>query len=228
MNNSNAYLLFCSFPYLDYLFSHFWQTDLYYKGRKRIRSPSEERLHSSVATSAYTRDEPEQKKARTDPKVIDYSDPFAVPNLLEELDGGKFGSATKEIKDLIARRGHMLDSLFAMHPTLVDVEKSLMREASKVKQPAAPSVGHDVIDLDDDGDENDVPAGRLPVVVCQPVTLPVVVIDSDDEETGNQRSFVPPYQQIVLSKPVGQFLMKDFLVSFGFSFLHFNFEHADI
>ncbi|XP_057496871.1 protein CHROMATIN REMODELING 35-like isoform X2 [Actinidia eriantha] len=166
------------------------------------------------------RDEPEHKKARTAQKVIDYSDPFAVPNLLEELDGGKFGSVTKEIKDLIARRGHMLDSLFAMHPTLVDVEKSLMTEASKVKQPAAPSVGHDVIDLDDDGDENDVPAGRLPVVVCQPVTLPVVVvpperpivvIDSDDEETGNQRSFVPPYQQIVLSKPVGQFLMKDFL-----------------
>ncbi|PSS26031.1 Protein CHROMATIN REMODELING like [Actinidia chinensis var. chinensis] len=186
-------------------------TALYYKGRKRIRLSSEERLHGSVSASAYLRDEPEHKKARTAPKVIDYSDPFAVPNLLEELDGGKFGSATKEIKDLIARRGHMLDSLFAMHPTLVDVEKSLMREASKVKQPAAPSVGHDVIDLDDDGDENDVPAGRLPVVVCQPVTLPVVVIDSDDEETGNQRSFVPPYQQIVLSKPVGQFLMKDFL-----------------
>ena len=124
----------------------------------------------------------------------------------------------------------MLDSLFAMHPKLVDVEKRLMREASKVKQPATPSVGHDVIELDDDGDENDVPGGRLPVVV-QPVNLPerpVVVIDSDDEETGNQRSFVPPYQQIVLSKPVGEFLMKDFLVSFGFSFPHFNFEHEDI
>ncbi|PSS19109.1 Protein CHROMATIN REMODELING like [Actinidia chinensis var. chinensis] len=187
-------------------------TDLYYKGRKRIRSPSEERLHSSVATSAYTRDEPEQKKARTDLKVIDYSDPFAVPNLLEELDGGKFGSVTKEIKDLLARRRQMLDALFAMHPTLVDVEKRLMREASKVKQPATPSGGHDVIELDDDGDENDVPAGRLTIV--QPVNLPkrpVVVIDSDDEEPGNQRSFVPPYQQIVLSKPVGEFLMKDFL-----------------
>ncbi|XP_057502991.1 protein CHROMATIN REMODELING 35-like isoform X2 [Actinidia eriantha] len=187
-------------------------TDLYYKGRKRIRSPSEERLHGSVAASAYTRDEPEQKKARTDPKVIDYSDPFAVPNLLEELDGGKFGSVTKEIKDLLARRRQMLDTLFAMHPTLVDVEKRLMREASKVKQPATSSVGHDVIELDDDGDENDVPARRLTVV--QPVNLPerpVVVIDSDDEEPGNQRSFAPPYQQIVLSKPVGEFLMKDFL-----------------
>ncbi|GFY94981.1 hypothetical protein Acr_10g0003660 [Actinidia rufa] len=133
-------------------------TDLYYKGRKRIRSPSEERLHSSVAASAYTRDEPEQKRKQ-------------------------------------------------------ELTRKLMREALKVKQPATPSGGHDVIELDDDGDENDVPAGRLTVV--QPVNLPerpVVVIDSDDEEPGNQRSFVPPYQQIVLSKPVGEFLMKDFLV----------------
>ncbi|XP_057496647.1 uncharacterized protein LOC130781455 [Actinidia eriantha] len=70
-------------------------TDLYYKGRKRIRSPSEERRHGSLAASAYLKDEPGHKKARTAPKVIDYSDSFAVPNLLEELDGGKFGSVNK-------------------------------------------------------------------------------------------------------------------------------------
>ncbi|KAL7002671.1 hypothetical protein U1Q18_003828, partial [Sarracenia purpurea var. burkii] len=183
---------------------------LYYKGRKRMRSPGEEKNHGNMAASAHTSDEPTPKKSRTAPKVIDYSDPSAVSNLLEELDCGKFGSVSKEIKDLLDQGREMLNSIFAIDPSLLNVEKNLVKEASKVNQVVTPVAHQDVIELDDDG-VADVPEERLSVVNHIPAErLPVVIIDSDDEDTGYQRS-LNPYQEIVLSKPVGEFLMKDFL-----------------
>ncbi|CAL5377130.1 unnamed protein product [Camellia sinensis] len=170
-------------------------TGVYYRERKRTRSPGEEKLNGNVA-----RDEPRLKKAKTSSKVIDYSDPFAVPNLLESLDSGKYGSVTKEIKDLIDRRRQTLNTYFGLDPTLMDVEVNLARGASKENLPATPSAQKDVIDLVDDDVANDVPVERLPIVV----------IDSDDEETGDQKSLYP-YREIVLPKPAGEFLMKDFL-----------------
>ncbi|GMP82226.1 hypothetical protein CsSME_00036630 [Camellia sinensis var. sinensis] len=47
---------------------------------------------------------------------------------------------------------------------------------------------------------NDVPVERLLIVV----------IDSDDEEIGDQKSLYP-YRELVLPQPVGAFLIKDFL-----------------
>ncbi|KAI7988806.1 Peptidyl-prolyl cis-trans isomerase FKBP62 [Camellia lanceoleosa] len=162
-------------------------TGVYYRERKRTRSPGEEKLNGNVA-----RDEPKLKKAKTCSKVIDYSDPFAVPNLLESLDSGKYGSVTKEIKDLIDRRRQTLNTYFGLDPMLMDVEVNLARGASKENLPATPSAQKDIIDLVDDDVANDVPIERLPIVV----------IDSDDEETGDQKSLYP-YREIVLPKPPG-------------------------
>ena len=61
------------------------------------------------------------------------------------------------------------------------------------------------MDDDDDGVPNDVPKERLQVVD----------IDSDNEETGNQRCF-NPYQDVVLNKPAGEFLVRFFFCIYNF------------
>lgn len=122
----------------------------------------------------------------------------------------------------------MLNPYFAMHPTLVDLEMNLVKEAAKVnQQPATPLARKDVIELDDD-DTNDGPEERLAVVVHRSQVVAqnpqVVVLDSDDEDTGDHRPF-SKFQQIVLPKPPGEFLMKDFLMKdflvFFFIILHY-------
>ncbi|KAI8027833.1 Protein CHROMATIN REMODELING 35 [Camellia lanceoleosa] len=150
-------------------------TGVYYRERKRTRSPGEEKLNGNVARDLTQIEE-------------------------KSLDSGKYGSVTKEIKDLIDRRRQTLNTYFGLDPTLMDVEVNLARGASKENLPATPSAQKDVIDLVDDDVANDVPVERLPIVV----------IDSDDEETGDQKSLYP-YREIVLPKPAGEFLMKDFL-----------------
>ena len=145
------------------------------------------------------------KTARTASQIINYTDPFAVPNLLEELKCGKFGSMTSEIKDL-ARRAQMLNSYFGTRATLLDVEKNRVKEASKVNWSASPWTCQVVIELDDDDDDdvvpNDVPAERLQVIV----------INLDNEETGDQRCF-NPYQDVVQNKPAGEFLVRFFFLN---------------
>lgn len=180
-----------------------------------MRSSSEENHLANLTSSGYTSDEREQKKPRTSLQIIDYSNPFAVRNLLEDLDCGKYGSVTKEINDLLARKRQMLNPYFAMHPTLVDLEVNLVKEVAKVNQHlATPLACRDVIELDDD-DTDDVSAERLAVVVHRsPVVAQnsqVVVLDSDDEDTEDRKPF-NSYQQIILPKPPGEFLMKDFLM----------------
>lgn len=199
------------------IFFHIFQTDTCYEGYKRIRSPSEENLHGNVAAFACMSNEREQKKARTGPQVIGYSDPLVVHNLLEELGSGKFESLTKQIKDFLARKRQVLNPHFAMDPIITDVEMNLEKEASKANQLATPLAHQDVFDLDNSNDANDVSAEILPIVVhkLQVVGqgLPVGVLNSDKEETGDKRPF-NPYPEIVLPKPTGEFVMKDFRVIF--------------
>ncbi|XP_057494748.1 protein CHROMATIN REMODELING 35-like isoform X2 [Actinidia eriantha] len=123
-----------------------------------------------------------------------------VPNLLEELKCGKFGSMTSEIKDLLARRAQTPNSYFGTRATFLDMEKNRVKEASTMNWPASPWTCQVVIELDDDDDvvPNDVPTERLQVIV----------INLDNEETGDQRCF-NPYQDVVLNKPAGEFLDRD-------------------
>ncbi|KAL6341224.1 hypothetical protein AAG906_032342 [Vitis piasezkii] len=167
---------------------------------KRIRT-FDENMHS----------EPKQKRQKAVSNVVDYSDPFAIPNLLEGLDAGKFGSMTKEIEALCARRMQMLHPYYVMYPSLsymsTDLGKQQSKKASKLVNRHASHLGHeDVIDLEDDHIVYDVPTATS----VADAALPVVIIDSDDEESGDQKVSHPPqevawpsfsYQEVILRKP---------------------------
>ncbi|CBI38030.3 unnamed protein product, partial [Vitis vinifera] len=161
----------------------------------------EENMHS----------EPKQKRQKAGPNVVDYSDPFAIPNLLEGLDAGRFGSVTKEIEALCARRMQMLQPYYVMYPSLsymcTDLGKKQGKKASKLVNREASHLAHeDVIDLEDDHVVDDA----LTATAVEDATLPVVIIDSDDEDCGDQKVSHPPqetawpsfsYQEVVLRKP---------------------------
>ena len=183
---------------------------------KRIRT-FDENMHS----------EPKQKRQKAGSNVVDYSDPFAIPNLLEGLDAGKFGSMTKEIEALCARRMQMLHPYYVMYPSLsymsTDLGKQPSKKASKLVNRHASHLGHeDVIDLEDDHIVYDVPTATA----VADAALPVVIIDSDDEESGDQKVSHPPqevawpsfsYQEVILRKPSVGLLANNPVVSL---FLH--------
>lgn len=173
-----------------------------------MRSPGEESFQADMAVSVDRNDVPIRKRTRNDSKTVDYSDPFAVPKLLEKLDGGQFGSVSKEIKELLERRRLVLNSYFVQHPTLLEVEQNMATVAKKTNQIGTPSAPHEVIDLDDDDDEDG--NGKNAENDASADKLAMVVIESDDEDAGAMR---PPtsYQEVLLNKPAGEYLMKDFL-----------------
>ncbi|KAM7507256.1 hypothetical protein LguiA_017709 [Lonicera macranthoides] len=116
-------------------------------------------------------------------KVVNHSDPFAVMDWLLGLNHGKFGSVTKQIDHLLALRSHMLNTLYRLHPSLANADRSPGgHEVVEANQPARPIADSVIIDLDDE---------KLP---------------------GNQRLF-RPYQENLLKKPAGEFLMRDFMSS---------------
>ncbi|KAK9667342.1 hypothetical protein RND81_14G249700 [Saponaria officinalis] len=99
-----------------------------------------------------------------DSRVIDYSDPFAIPNLLQNLDSGKYGSVTKEVQALIARRMQMVNSLIVLYP---DLEKDPDLKTTEAK-PVAPAIDQVlIIDSDDDDD-----AAKIPVYQFQGISFP--------------------------------------------------------
>lgn len=155
--------------------------------------------------------EPRQQQQKGVSNVVDCSNPFAIPDLLEGLDAGKFGSVTKEIKDLCALRMQMLHPYYVMYPSLasmcMDLGKMRARKSSKLVNREAPHVAHkNVIVLDDDHIVDDT-------LMATPVAdgiLPIVIIDSDDEDSGEKKVSHPQkemawpsfsYQEVVLRNP---------------------------
>ncbi|KAK2966025.1 hypothetical protein RJ640_017103 [Escallonia rubra] len=167
-------------------------TDLYSKGRKRMKF-SEGKEYFKTSSHAYLQNNLDKKN------IVDYSNPFAVANMLQELNQDKYGSVTKDILDLQLRKDHMLKQLSATYPTLLYncMDKKPSEEVLMADQLATP-LPTDVIVLEDD---------RVALA-----SRPLVIIDSDDEEPGNHRPLVP-YQDVFSKKPAGEFLMKDWLAS---------------
>ncbi|KAK1262915.1 DNA repair and recombination protein RAD54 [Acorus gramineus] len=58
-------------------------------------------------------------------RVVNYSDPFVLSNQLEELDGGKYGSVTKELEALCGQRRKLMDMLLVDSPPTSTVEPSM-------------------------------------------------------------------------------------------------------
>ena len=132
-------------------------------------------------------------------KVTDYSDPFAIHGLLDQLDSGRYGSVTDDIRSLFNRKAQMIHTFLVMYPELANESRGREMGFSEEKC--------NVIDLDDDDDEGgggNVASGRMPVVV----------IDSDEEEESNENRMAGHFQGIVLPKPEGQFPI-DLMVSLG-------------
>lgn len=89
---------------------------------------------------------------------------FSIADFLEELDGGKYGSVTNEIKDLMEKRMNFLKPFYAMIPDSPRRGKSFIK------------LENDVIKLENDQNYH----GVIPAD-------PILVIDSDEEEPRNQR-----------------------------------------
>lgn len=177
--------------------------DMHENGRKRTRSPGETSFRANVDFSLNRSDVPLKKRTRNGSEIVDYSDPFAVPNLLDKLDSEKYGSVTKEIKELLERRRLVLNGYFVDHPSILEMEQNMSTGAKK-----ATSGSHEVIDLDDDDDDNG--DGNSAKNDASADKLAMVVIESDEENAGAKR-LSASYQEVVLNKPTGEYLMKDFL-----------------
>ncbi|XP_019453437.1 PREDICTED: protein CHROMATIN REMODELING 35-like [Lupinus angustifolius] len=126
--------------------------------------------------------------------VVDYSNPFAVSDFLNCFDSGKFGSVTKDIEALLARKMQILGTYFAKYPTLLD---HLLKEAVKhdeethtpKSQQVAVLAQKNVNDLEGKHIEKNVPSAPLSVVI----------IDSDEEDDRDQISSLP-FHKVVLPK----------------------------
>lgn len=131
-------------------------------------------------------------------RTTDYTNPFAIRDWMQELDSPEFGSVTKEIADLRLHRKHMLGPTFRKFPSL----RADLMETSSVKT-EIPATNHvrDIV-MHDAANVNGINAPGA-----------VVNIESDDDEPTVGRPF-QPYRDVVLSKPEGEFSMKQFLVSF--------------
>ncbi|XP_073123221.1 protein CHROMATIN REMODELING 35 isoform X2 [Henckelia pumila] len=183
-------------------------SDLFRKGRKRIKL-NEGIGYNDSTFSASWRFESEQKRKESYSKVLDYSDPLCSNNLLKDLDSGKFGSVTSDIKELLARRRKLLDSYYGKDSSLPyrrsDVQDKVASRATETTVP-------DVIDLDDDQEDGGNATVQRFTTSVQPPHLagPVVVIDLDDDNDVRGENFTSPYVEVNL-KPSGKLLMKDFL-----------------
>ncbi|KAJ9551741.1 hypothetical protein OSB04_015786 [Centaurea solstitialis] len=132
--------------------------------------------------------------ANTPMKTVDHTDPFTTRNWVEGLDSAKYGSVTKDIEDLILLRKQMLMPCFKRFPSL----RADLMEVNPVKEASTANPIRDIVMVDDCMDQDTVTPNS------------VVVIGSDDDEPTYGRPF-QPYRDIVLSKPEGQFSMKQFL-----------------
>ncbi|XP_011037161.1 PREDICTED: SNF2 domain-containing protein CLASSY 3-like [Populus euphratica] len=131
-----------------------------------------------------------KRMKETKEKATDYAKPFAIRGLLERLDSGRYGSVTDDIRSLFNRRAQLMHPFLALHP-------------SNEPRGGGMSFGEEkcnVIDLDDD----EIEGGGDSVGNVAVGRTPVVVIDSDDDES-NENRMVGHFQGIVLPKPEGHF-----------------------
>ncbi|XP_042494760.1 protein CHROMATIN REMODELING 35-like [Macadamia integrifolia] len=195
-----------------------YSPESYSRSHKRMKISSDRKDSGSMSWMARLRSKTKSKDGSTS-QIVDFSDPFALPNWLEGLDRGKYGSVTKDIEDLLARNMQVLNPLFARHPVLqrtgLDTFASLKGQPREVceslNQQPHHFASHNIIDLDDDRIENDVPAyenskplhqhggesavflpggsssigpklTNLPKDLQSQSDLPIVILDSDEED----------------------------------------------
>ncbi|KAL2460103.1 SNF2 domain-containing protein/helicase domain-containing protein [Abeliophyllum distichum] len=182
-------------------------SDLRPSGWKRMKV-DERSGYNDTAFSAGWRGESDLESQEACSKVVDYSDPFSINNLLKELDSGQYGSVTKDIEDLLVQKKNLLDSYYAMDPILPF--KCLVVQNNEASELSGATTSN-VINLEDDPDGCNVVVKRfVPAAQLVPSPGPVVILDSDDEDVKDEKPLCP-FQEVELKKPPGHLLMKDFL-----------------
>lgn len=197
------WLLICCLIYL--LFS-FVLIESCSKGHKRIKLSSDAKTYGCTTSSVSMKDETEEKKPEVSQNIIDYSDPFAISNLLDNLDSGKFGSVTKDIKDLIDRKFQIWGPLCANNPLLSNIFLNAESPSKQATKLAIQNPFQKVIDLEDD--------------TAALTHHPSVVVLSDDEDEEEKRPSYP-FHEVVLPRPeppAGHFFTKDMMVCFSNKF----------
>ncbi|PHT59084.1 hypothetical protein CQW23_01447, partial [Capsicum baccatum] len=194
--------------------------DLFPKGIKKMKFDESKNQSSPTAATSW-REECDHENAKVSSRVFNRSDPFTIPNLREVLDSGKFGSVTREIEDLIARRMKLVDSYYASDHSLPYKVLELERESEGTFKGNQPSL--DVIDLDDGQEAENIASGpMIPSACFGPSAGLLVIIDSDDEDTQkeiispsqgmySQKNPISPFQALPLKNAVLDFQIKDFM-----------------
>ena len=72
------------------------KTELHSKGSKRMKVSSEVENYVSRSSPVTKRDKFKQKKQKSTSRIVDDSEPFASPNLVQMLNTSMFGSVTKK------------------------------------------------------------------------------------------------------------------------------------
>lgn len=139
----------------------------YSREHKRVKICAEPRHSQNMTAVACLRDESIGKANTPHSKVINYSDPFALPKHLENLDAGEYGSATKEYEVVHAQWMQLMNLLSAAYPAISNshlhsisqspiagVENHDLLLVQRTLNPVSPngqynhSTSPDVIDLD--------------------------------------------------------------------------------
>lgn len=167
----------------------------YSKGHKRLKLSNYGKDRDNVSCSVSS------DKPGTTSSVVDFSDPYAVQRMAEVVDGGEYGSVTKEIKALLAWKMQRFGAIFAKYPILTN--KLLDFGNVQRKEDCHPTGYGNVIDLEDDNDEDEAPAAPLTIEIS----------DSDEEDRGDMKPSYP-FQVVDLKYPSGEVSMKDIEVIF--------------
>jgi DNA repair and recombination RAD54-like protein len=182
------------------------------------------KLSNDSLTPDMTHDEIEPKTPKDN--VVDYSNPFAISEVLDHLDGGKYGRVTKDTEALMAQKVQVKDPFYAKYPRLLyrfsKVVTNCDEKAPKLENQQVTGLAYkDVINLEEEQSKKVAPAATAPSTI--------VSIDSDEEDDRDKKSFIP-FHQVVLSRTVAPSPAIGMIVSFSlFSFfLKKNFKYVNI
>ncbi|XP_028186576.1 protein CHROMATIN REMODELING 35-like [Glycine soja] len=164
-------------------------------------------LASKRSRSSGFSPDPDRGKRQKLSNVVEHGNPFAVTDVLDRIEHGKYGSVTKDIEALFARRMKVLGPYLAKYPKLNQLihavidrdEETLKSEDQQVTglthqnvidletpklevQQITGLTLQNVIDLEGENTEKDVHAAQIHGLIH---------IDSDEEDDRDKKSIVP-------------------------------------
>ncbi|CAI9769079.1 unnamed protein product [Fraxinus pennsylvanica] len=137
-------------------------------------------------------------------------DPFSINYLAEELDSGKYGNLTEDIRNLLLRRRLSLDARYAKDNALPCKHSVVKNKQASKAAGLAPT---NVIDVEDNDDDD----GSRAAVVKQFVSAGRLasstrhgILHLEDEDEISEK-LLCPHQEVDLKKPNCNLLMEDFV-----------------